>query len=154
MNIKIQDFARRFLNLLDARIAEFEYALTVHTDQVIVLFVSVGAFKLGLVFAELVFGNKAAVEQQLNGIVKRGAAYPVLFVFHVYVQRLNVEVPAMRVNFIKNGETLRRLPVSLFFKVFRKDLLNGFAYIGIGCGHRAKNACKINIFRRLKGSFF
>lgn len=61
--VELQDFAGHFLNLLDSGITEFKHLVAIGTNQVIVLFVFVGLFKLGQIFPELMFGNQVAIEQ-------------------------------------------------------------------------------------------
>lgn len=84
-DLELQDVLCHFLNLLNPWVAKFKYPLTVSADQVIVLFVFVGLFKLGQVLSELVFGDKAAIEKKFDGVVKGGATDTVFFILHVDV---------------------------------------------------------------------
>ena len=79
---EVVELASRLDYLLNPGIAKLDYIARIHIDEVIVLHAAVGLFKLGDIFAELMFHNHAAVEQQLNGIVKCSSAYPVIFVLH------------------------------------------------------------------------
>ena len=61
--IKIQKVFGHALDLHNARITKLEYFFTVAADQVIVLLVFVGFFKLGEIFTELVFYDQPRIDQ-------------------------------------------------------------------------------------------
>lgn len=82
---ELQDVTGHFLNLLYTGVAEFKDTFTVYADQVVMLLVFESFFELGQVFAELVFGNQVAIQQEFNGIVERSPAYPVTLVLHMNV---------------------------------------------------------------------
>ena len=96
--IKFEQIAHGARNLLNARITKLKYLFAFVTNQVVVLFVFVGFFKLRQVLSELVFGNKATVEQKFNGVIEGGAAHTVFFILHVNVKRFNIEMTTMRID--------------------------------------------------------
>ena len=89
---EVVEFACGLDNLLDPGVAKLDNIARIHIDQVIVLHAAVSLFKLGDVLAELMFYNQTAVQQQLNGIVKRGPAYPVVLILHENIEGLYIEV--------------------------------------------------------------
>ena len=140
-DIESKKFFRRFFYLLNAWIAEFENFVAILANQMIVLFVSICAFELRLVAAELVFGNESAFEQKLNRIVQSSAADTVLFIFHKDVQGFNIKMPALRINFIEYRESFGRFAVPLLSEMFGENILNGFPDVGIG-HWKFKKTCK------------
>ena len=79
---EVVEFARRLDNLLDPWVAELDDITRIHIYQVVVLHATVCLFELGNVFAKLMFYHQTAVQQQFNGIVKCGPAYPVVLILH------------------------------------------------------------------------
>lgn len=100
VDLDVEDFLDCFFDGLDARIAEFDDFAGVGHDDVVVLFVKIRLFIMRLVLTELVFAHQAAVQQKFDGVVQRGAAYPVVFVLHLDVEILDVEVIFAVVNLL------------------------------------------------------
>lgn len=73
------------------------------------LAVEVGLFVVGLICGKLVPANQTAFEKQVHGIVQRGPAHPVVLGLHARVERLDVEVPILGVDFAQNGIAFRSL---------------------------------------------
>lgn len=59
-HVEMENFLNRVLNVLNARIAEFHYAMTFRTNQVIVLLVAERLFVLCEVLAKLVLAHEIA----------------------------------------------------------------------------------------------
>jgi hypothetical protein len=127
-DVKIEDVSCRILDLLNSWIAEFEYLPAVLTDEMIVLGVLVGTFKMGNVLAELMFGNKFTIQQELDGVVKCSAAYTVVLVFHLHIQRFNVEMTIAAVHFAEYGKSFGSFPMTVVSKVIGEDLLYVLEY--------------------------
>jgi hypothetical protein len=66
---EVMQFARRIYNFMDPWIAEFNDFPGFNINKMIVLAAMVGSFKLCNVFAELMFDDQVAIEQQFNGII-------------------------------------------------------------------------------------
>ena len=79
---KIQHFFSTSLYLHDPWIAKLKYFFAIGADQMIVLPVFIGLFKLGHVLAKLMFNYQSGIQQNLYVIVQSGSAYPVFFVLH------------------------------------------------------------------------
>lgn len=118
---EVEELSGHFLDLLNAGVAKFKYFLTILADQVIMLPVLVRLLELCLL-AELMPRNQVTDQQQLDGIIQRGSAHPVLLVFHRHIQRFDIEVTVVRIDLIQNGEAFRCFPVPVLLKVVRKDL--------------------------------
>jgi len=114
-------FYRRF-DVLDARIAEFDDFSGIGADDMVVLLGAVRFFKLGDVLSELVLADQVAGEQQFNCVVERCAGNPVILVFHLDVQGLDVEMAGIIVDFYEYGEAFRSFPVPILFEISRKNV--------------------------------
>lgn len=132
-HVEFKEVAGHLLYLLQARIAKFKNVLAILADEVVVLPVHIGFLVHGLVLTELMLGDQFAVEQHINGIVKRGATHLVLLAFHVVIQGLDIEVAINAVNFLQNGESLGCFTQVLFFEVIGKDLF--YLLLDIVVGH-------------------
>jgi hypothetical protein len=121
-NFHTQRFFHRFFDFLDAGVAELKHFARFDVNKMVVLFVLERLFELGTIGAELVFGHKVAVKQQVNRVVQCGAAHPLLIVFHLDIQRLDVKMPFGGVNFFQDRESFRRLAVPCFFQIIGKNL--------------------------------
>lgn len=124
----------RFFDVLDAGITEFEHFSGVGADHVIVLFFGIRFFKLRLVFTELVFFNQITGKQEFDGVVQGGATHTVLLVFHFYIERFNVKMPIVFVDFIEYGKSLRSFPVTMLLKVAQEYL--SYCFFGVSAGHK------------------
>lgn len=82
-NRKIQNISHHTLYLLNTRITEFEYMITVPADEVIVLTEGIGFFKAGNVLAKLMAGDQVAVEEEFDGVVDRRTTHAVALRLHV-----------------------------------------------------------------------
>ena len=116
-NFKIEQIAHRCFYLLNPGIAKFHHFSTIHTDEVIVLFVPVRFFILGEVFSKLMFGDKITTDEKFQRIVNSSAAYSVIGIFHMDIQSLCVEVISPVLNFFENCITLRRATKIILFKM-------------------------------------
>src|SRR6478609_5514369 len=88
----------------------------------VVLFKTIRLFILCQILAELMLAHQITFYQQIEGIVNSSAAYPVVFVFHVDVQRLYIKMTIQGVNLFQNSISLWRFTQLLLFKVGRKNL--------------------------------
>ena len=94
---------------------------------------------------ELVLDHQVAVEQQLDGVIQGGPADPVLVVFHLVVERLDVEMPVGGVDLLQDGIALRGLAKVALLKVFGKYLLDGQRNVFIGVSHGRLLECVAKI---------
>lgn len=125
-DFELQKIFCRFLDLLNTRIAEFVNIGTILTDQMIMLLIRICPFKLRLILSELMLGYKSAFEKQLDRVVQRCATYTILLVFHMNIQRLNVEVPALCVNLVENCESFGCFAVTLLTEMIGEEIPYGF----------------------------
>ena len=138
-DIEVEQLLGCVLDLLNAWITELEHLSAIFADEVIVLREIVRWFEVRNILPELMLGNKLAVEQQIHRVVKRSAAYTIVLVFHLDVQRLNVEVILLIVDLVEYCESFGCFAVPVFLQVFGKDLLNlvfGFDHSGFANGQR------------------
>ena len=68
-NIKFHQVGDGILDLLNSRIAKFNYFSTFLTDQVVMLSALISFFKLGNVLTKLMFDHQVALQKQFYGVV-------------------------------------------------------------------------------------
>ena len=88
------------------------------------LLVLVGALIMGCGLTKLMLSNQVAINEQLDGVVKRCARNPVLLVFHAQIQRLNIKMPLNLINLMQNSKTLRSFSMLVQFDVSRKNFFD------------------------------
>lgn len=125
-NLEVQDFSYGILNILDARITKFQNLITIHTDEVIVLFVSVGLFKLGKILTKLMLRDQVTFNQKIQRIVNSGPTYPVIFIFHADVEAFHIKMSGPTVDLLKDGVAFGSLSELLGFEVSGKYFLYFF----------------------------
>lgn len=117
-----------FFYVVNPRVAKLNH-FAIGENNVVVVAVKIRFFIVCLVLAKLVFAHQAAFQKQFNSIVKRGTAYAVVFVLHIYVQRLNIKMVVVVVNFLKNCVAFWRFAMPLLLKEARKNVLYNFLII-------------------------
>ena len=60
LNVELEQITYHGLDLVDTRIAKLDHFATLDANNMVVLLIAVGFFKLGHVFPKLVFGNQVA----------------------------------------------------------------------------------------------
>lgn len=145
-DLEVKQVTHHVFDLLYPGVAEFDYLAAIDANGVVVLFEAVGFLVLGQVFAELVFFHQIAGGEQFQSIVHRGAADPVVPVFHVDVQRLGVEVVAAFVNFFQYGKTFGRFAQAAFFQVRGKNIQHFLDNILFVALHRHKTGWQMGRF--------
>jgi hypothetical protein len=95
---------------LNPRVTEFEEVVAVFADQVIVLPEAVTALVFGLFVTKLMTNNEVTVDQQLEGVVHRGARYRHILLLQAHEQLISIEVISGIVDLFKNGQALLGLP--------------------------------------------
>ena len=113
-------------DLLNTRVAKLFYPATFDANEVVVLLITVRPLKLGHVFAKLMLGYEVASQQQVEGVVHRSPAHPVVAVFHLDVKRFHIKMVVTRINLLQNSEALRGFAVTMFFEIGRKNELYFF----------------------------
>ena len=108
-NFHPQLFLNRALDFKQARVAKLHDLFRLNVDEMVVLAELVRAFILRAVVPKLVLDDQSAVQEQFDGVVYSGAADAVFVVFHLVVQRVDVEVPVGGVNLFEDGKALGRL---------------------------------------------
>jgi len=123
-HLKAHHLRHRGADMLDAGVAEFHHFSACGADHMVVLAEAMGALELGLRTTEAVLAHQLAIEQQVHGVVKGSAAHAVFLALHAQVEPLNIEVAVLRVDLVKDGETLRRFAVALQFQVVLENMLH------------------------------
>ena len=116
-NLDIKQLLQRSLDLLDARVTEFEHFAGVGEDHMIMLLDAVTLFVLRHLVAKLMLAHQIAIDEQVHGVVKSSAADAMPLRGHVRQQRIDVEVAVVRVDLLQNGKALRGLAVSVLLEV-------------------------------------
>src|SRR5688572_14037176 len=110
LNIEVEELFDRILNVLDPGIAEFNHAVTVRADKVIMLPVAEGFFKLRQVLSKLMLAYQVAIDENVKSIIDSSTANTVVLVLHVHVQRFNIEVPLKRIDLFEDRITFWCFP--------------------------------------------
>ena len=105
-NLHAQLFLDGALDFKQARVAKFHDLFCLNVDEMVVLAEFVRALVLRAVVPKLVLDDQSAVQQQFDGVVQRGAADAVFVVFHLVVERVDVEMPVGGINLLEDGKTL------------------------------------------------
>src|SRR5690554_2400911 len=116
-DVKVQHFTHGILYILDPWITKLFYLMAFRTDQVIVLLIAVGLFILCQVLPKLMFGDQIAFYQQIQCIVNRGPAYPVIFIFHTDIEGFYIKMASPSIYFLQYCIPFRSLPELLIFKI-------------------------------------
>ena len=140
VDLDIEDVLDGLLDHLDARVAELDDFARVGHDDVIVLLVEIRFLVMRLVLPELVLADKRAIQQQLDRVVKRGAAYTIVFVLHLEVQVLDVEMLFALVNFLQDGISLGRFAVAVVLEVKRENVLYDLLVFAVVDGNKCHAA--------------
>jgi hypothetical protein len=113
-------------DLPDAFIMEFGYFAGTDIDQVVVLGGCQRFLKLSNILPKLVLDNQFAVKQNLNGIIQRCPAHPIILVLHGDIERLNVKMTIARIDLIQDSISLRGFPMTVSLEVLGKNILDRF----------------------------
>ena len=108
-HIKVQYLTHHRLNLLDSRITELQYFITILADKMIMLFIGIGFFEHGQVLTKLMPRNKVTGKQMFNCIIKCGTADMVLFLLHPLKKLVNIKMILQLVYLSKYGKSFRCL---------------------------------------------
>ena len=125
-DLEIQQISHGGLDLLNTRITEFYYFPTIHADQVIVLLVAIGFFILRQIFTKLMLGDEVATDQKFKCIIDRSSTHPVIGIFHVYIQRLCIEMIGTAVDLFQDSIAFRRATKIVRFEMAGKYLSDIF----------------------------
>ena len=136
LNFDVKNLLNGFFYGLYARVAKLQHFAGICKYYVVVLFVKKRLFVMGLVLPELMLAHQGAFQQQFYGIVKRGAAYTVVFVFHFNVEAFYIKMFLAIINFLEYGVTLRCFSVAVVFQKFGENVF--YYFLVFFAGHYVK----------------
>ena len=125
LNVYTEKFFNGGFDLLDAGVAKFNYFSGISDNEVVVLFGCMRLFKLRQVFAKLVFSNQVTSQEEFNGVVKRCAGNTVIVVFHFDIERFDIKMTVVGINFCEYGKALRSFAVAILLEVGSKNIFYG-----------------------------
>lgn len=114
MYVETELFLNHVFGLLDPGVTEFDQFTTVITEHVIVLFCPEGFFVVGGVFAKLLFSDEVTFYEELEGIVYRCPAHPVISGLHLDVESLCIEMILPGIDLFKDGKAFRGFAVFIY----------------------------------------
>jgi len=79
-------------NLVYTGIRKLFHSPAFLTNQVFVMLIVKRFFKLSNIIAKLVFDHQFTIQQQINRIIKRCTAHPIILVLHKHIERLYIEM--------------------------------------------------------------
>ena len=115
-DIELQKLANGILNVLDAWVTEFHHFVAIGTDQMIMLPVTVGFFVLCQIFPKLMLCYQFTFHQQIQRIIYRSSADPVILVLHADVERLYIKMTVPGIDLFQNCVPLRCLSQRFLFQ--------------------------------------
>ena len=121
-NINVKNFFYGFLYCLNTRVAKLHNLTRIGKDYVVVLTVKIRFLVIRLVLSKLMFAHQTTFQQELNRVVEGRSTHPILFLFHIFIERLYVKMVVVFVNLLHNRIALRGLTVSVVFQIFGKHL--------------------------------
>ncbi len=153
MYVDIEDFLDGLFDGLDARVAEFKHLTRIGHDDMVVLLVEIRLLIMRLVVTELVLAYESAVEQQFNGVVKRGAAHPIVLVLHLDVEVLDIEVFLAIVDLVQDGVAFGGFPMALVFQVLGEDVPYRFLVFAVVDGYECHSGKDSAFVGEVQGSW-
>jgi hypothetical protein len=85
-DVKIENFPYRILDVLNPGITEFQYLMAFRAYQDDHAAYNHRIFHTGPGFSKLVLGHQVTFYQQIQSIINRSPADPVVFVFHADIK--------------------------------------------------------------------
>ena len=125
LDIYTEKFFNGGFDLLYSWVAKFDDFTGVSDNEVVVLFGCVRSFKLCQVFAELVLSDQIASQEEFDGVVKCGTRDEVIVVLHFDVERLDIKVTVVSVDFCEYGKAFRGFAVAILLEVGSKNVFYG-----------------------------
>lgn len=120
----VEQGADHVLDLAHTGIAKLQHLAAIQTDEVVMLPESITFLIDRLPRAKLMALDEVAFDEQVQGIVDRGAAHAVILVFHVEVERLHIKMVGATVDFLQYRKPLGRLALPALVEIGRKDPLD------------------------------
>ncbi len=115
IDLDVEHLFDGFFYRLYPRIAKLYDFARIGKNYMVMLAIKVRFFILCLILPELMLSNQLTFQQKLNGIVEGGATDPIIFIFHVDVERFDIEMLITIINFLKDGVAFRCFTMSFFF---------------------------------------
>jgi hypothetical protein len=81
-HFKIQQFPNHRLNIVNPGITKLNHFITICANQVVMLAKSIGLLILSKIFTKLMLADKVTFHKDIQRIVNRRSANPVIFIFH------------------------------------------------------------------------
>jgi hypothetical protein len=114
--------ANFLLQLVQIVVYEFDDITALQTDQMIVPGPSKRFFEPGVVLAKPVFGDQAALDKQIEGIVHGSPRNPHTSRIQLRKEIVSVEVSSGVHNFIEEKKALPGRPELLLFQILNQDV--------------------------------
>src|SRR5690606_37989396 len=111
----VKDILYGLFDALTTRVTKFNNFTSIGYNDMVVLLVKIRFFVMCLVLPKLMTAYQTTFQKQFYRIVKGCPANTVVFVFHFYVQRFNIEMLFALVYFLKNGIAFRCFSMTFFF---------------------------------------
>ena len=129
--MEVQQLADHSLDAVNTWVAEFHHFMAFSADDMVVLAVTVALLILSEVAAKLMLADEALLDEQIQGVVDRGAAYLQAPLFHAGVKLFDIEVAGTGINLLQNGVPLAGFAQAFVFQVRGEKFFNFFELIGI-----------------------
>src|SRR5690606_8607945 len=119
-------FFNRFFNGLYPRVAKFNYLASISKNKVVVLFVKIRFFIMSLILPELMTSHQTTFEQKLNCVVQCSPAHTIVLILHFDIQRFDIKMLVVFINFLQNSVSLGCFSMPFFFQIFGENIFYNF----------------------------
>jgi len=131
-DFEMEEISHGGFDLLDTGIAEFNHFSALDTDEMIMLFKSIGFFILGQILSKLMFRDQFTMKQEFKGIIDSSTAYSIVGILHMDIKRFRIEVIRTAIDLFQDGITFRCAAQVMEFQVPGKNILYVFKRSAMG----------------------
>src|SRR5690606_38823667 len=126
VNTHPEYFFNRFFIGLYPRVVKLNYLACISKNKVVVLFVRIGYYIVSLILPELMTPHQTTFEQKLNRVVQRSPAHTIVLILHFHIQRFDIKMLVVFINFLQNGVSLGCFSMPFFFQIFGENIFYNF----------------------------
>lgn len=131
-DIYVQNFSDGLFDLSQSWITKLKHLSTSRADHVIMLLIAIRFFVQRLRRPKLVALDQITLDEKVKCVINRSTADPIVFVFHLDIERLYIEMIRSAVDFLKDSKSFRGLALPFVIKVGGENVLylvNTFALL-------------------------
>ena len=109
-NVKLKDLGHHLLDAVDSRVTEFKELVTVLTNKMIMLRITVGGLVFGVLVSKLMAPDQLTLNEEVQRIVYRGSANSHVVRFELQVEFIGIKVVRSSIYFFQDCDAFGCLP--------------------------------------------